>query len=154
MVEGGAAVAEWADRVPLDAGGAGVAGRFVVYRFLDGSGTVLYVGMTGRWRLRLKEHRGKSPWFVAVADVVLEGFAAEADGRAREAELVATLAPLHNRLPGGGGRYSSDPAGHRAPASFTLSPATVALIGRLAAETGLSRSALVELAVVTFARRA
>lgn len=46
-----------------------------------------------------------------------------------------------------GGRPNTDPTTHRVPRTHSLTPDAAAIVARLAAELGLSKSAVVELAV-------
>lgn len=75
--------------------------RADVYRMYAADGTLLYVGCSVQWPVRLAAHEGEKPWWPDVAMVKIEHFpditsALHAEGEAQEREH-----PVHNFIRNG-----------------------------------------------------
>lgn len=71
-----------------------------VYRLYDRDGALLYVGVTARSTARLGQHMDDKDWWWLVASAQFEHFPTRADAQAREASLIRTEMPRHNRRSG------------------------------------------------------
>lgn len=73
----------------------------IVYVMRGRDGAPLYIGSTSNLTNRVRQHRNAAPWF---ADVALVEVESQHDSKPtaclREAELIDTLHPLHNRKSG------------------------------------------------------
>jgi predicted GIY-YIG superfamily endonuclease len=72
-------------------------GGYVVYRILNASGDVIYVGCTGDLNARMAHHRVQSPWWSEASEIhtglpILD----RRDALAAELALIKTLRPKHN----------------------------------------------------------
>lgn len=92
-----------------------------VYIARDAEGTVLYVGSATDIDHRVSEHRRGTPWWSTVATVEQRPVENRTLAFHVKRELIAELAPLHNRLGKNGARRISRKVG---PA---IKPQTVAL---------------------------
>jgi hypothetical protein len=91
---------------PLSEYGPGDAGRrrqvadpsatHYVYRLYDGSGRLLYVGISDRGPVRLVEHYRRKPWFIDVERVEFERYASRRESEDRERHLIRTGHPRYN----------------------------------------------------------
>jgi hypothetical protein len=70
-------------------------GRVVLYRFYDGN-VLLYVGISGRIKNRVKEHANASSWFDLADRVTLARYDTRADARRAEREAIKNEHPKHN----------------------------------------------------------
>lgn len=66
-----------------------------LYRFFDGSGRLLYVGMSYRIEKRLASHRVVKPWD-QIARIEIEQFQTRMDAVAAEREAILSEAPAWN----------------------------------------------------------
>jgi predicted GIY-YIG superfamily endonuclease len=77
------------------------AGEHLVYLLYDGSGSLLYVGITDRGPQRLVEHYRTKPWFHQVARIEFERHVTRDKAAARETKLIRQRHPrfnvIHNR---------------------------------------------------------
>jgi hypothetical protein len=64
-----------------------------LYRFFDGGGSLLYVGITSRGEARFHEHARTQPWWPYVATCTVEHFAD------RPAAAAAELVAIRDELP-------------------------------------------------------
>lgn len=73
-------------------------GEFVVYRFFNASGRLLYIGYTSDLAPRLRAHSrpGGSPWWPQVANRRFEFFPSEQAARAAERAAIRAELPVHN----------------------------------------------------------
>lgn len=76
-------------------GEQGLRPRGSVYRFFDGTGCLLYVGVTARGAARVAEHGG-TDWWPDVASVTVEHFERKSQARSAESEAIKNEHPLHN----------------------------------------------------------
>lgn len=72
----------------------------ILYRLLSSDDELLYVGITTDLNARLANHRRTKPWFDEVADMVTRTFPSRNRAIAAEHELITTLWPLYNKMPG------------------------------------------------------
>lgn len=72
--------------------------RQVLYRFYDGDGALLYVGITGHLPTRLEQHRREKPWWDSVATVTTESFADRSSVELAERAAIRAEQPLHNSV--------------------------------------------------------
>ena len=75
---------------------------YVLYRFFDADGALIYVGITNKLRRRCEEHRIKG-WFVDVVRVEIMPFDSRSRAAAAEADVIAACSPKHNRTANRGG---------------------------------------------------
>lgn len=80
---------------------------YVLYRFFDAEGTLIYVGITNDLKRRCTEHRQKA-WFTEVARVDATGCNTQAQASALESLVISEHAPLYNRA-GGTATSASSP---------------------------------------------
>ena len=59
----------------------------VLYRHFDGKGVLLYIGISGGFADRMRQHRALCPWFDEIKTITLEHY--ETRGQAAIAELDA-----------------------------------------------------------------
>lgn len=71
---------------------------FVVYRFYDADGGLLYVGWSHDVLKRFEHHRYERKWWKQVARIELDHCTSAAAAQAHEAELISSLRPVHNRV--------------------------------------------------------
>lgn len=67
-----------------------------LYRFYDSNGRLLYVGITVRLPLRLRQHNDTKPWWTDVSDVTVEHFASRPEAARAEQEAIRLELPLFN----------------------------------------------------------
>ncbi len=78
-------------------GGEGIVStRQTLYRFWDGEGNLLYVGISVRPWDRWRQHAGDKPWWEEVASVTLESFATRSDVLAAELIAIRSEGPKYN----------------------------------------------------------
>lgn len=70
---------------------------YVVYRYFDNEGLLLYVGQTKEFFNRLHAHERNSSWFTIVASVTLERFETESEMKAAELVAIQTENPIYNK---------------------------------------------------------
>lgn len=78
-------------------GKGGQQSRWVVYRYFAGDGALLYVGVTSGWERRDGQHQGASAWYAHVARFELEHYEDRTVAARREAEIINSENPRHNR---------------------------------------------------------
>lgn len=71
--------------------------RGYVYRFYDGDGGLLYVGITRDMSQRFAAHRRDAPWWSDVATVTVEVTAGMVEAEYAEAVAILSERPAHNR---------------------------------------------------------
>lgn len=71
-----------------------------LYRLRDADGVLLYVGITGHYRLRLMRHRADKPWWSEVASVELTAYRRRSQALAVEQYVIAHEQPRYNAHPG------------------------------------------------------
>jgi len=81
-----------------------------VYRFFDGRGSLLYVGVTTCLPRRLREHASSKPWWSKVVRVDVEHFPTLAEAQAAETKAIKTEGPLYNKTAASVGRFRRKPA--------------------------------------------
>jgi hypothetical protein len=69
-----------------------------LYRHFDEAGLLLYVGISGRPKTRLSEHRRDAPWFWSIATIKMEVFPDRASALQAEREAVQNEKPLFNTM--------------------------------------------------------
>lgn len=69
-----------------------------VYRFYDRSGTLLYVGMTGRLLMRPQQHEQTQPWWNEVATMTVEHYPDRPSASFAEKAAVRAENPLYNEV--------------------------------------------------------
>ncbi|MEX2421061.1 MAG: hypothetical protein WD670_04515 [Actinomycetota bacterium] len=74
-----------------------------VYRFYDGQGRLLYVGVTGRGLTRAREHSRSKEWWELVKSSTVEHLATTGEALERERELIRSLRPIYNVQHNGAG---------------------------------------------------
>ena len=67
-----------------------------LYRLFDKKGTLLYVGVTGRVRARMKQHARKQPWWPEVATRKTVWYGSRPTALANERLAIRTESPLYN----------------------------------------------------------
>lgn len=72
------------------------SGRFVLYRFFDFHGDLLYIGKTVNPRQRLSSHSKLKDWYIDVANVELETFPSEEELDKAEVSAIKSEKPKHN----------------------------------------------------------
>lgn len=72
------------------------ASPHVVYRFYDGAGTLLYVGLSSDFGARATEHSRMKAWWGDVATIGVEHYSDCASATARETEIIRDLRPPQN----------------------------------------------------------
>jgi predicted GIY-YIG superfamily endonuclease len=80
-------------RLPI---GLYVERPWVVYRFYDHAGDLLYVGMTKHLERRIEEHSKSQRWWGDVSQVACEEVATRKDAWELEARRIDELRPIHN----------------------------------------------------------
>jgi hypothetical protein len=73
---------------------------FVLYRFFDGQGALLYIGLTCGFRTRMAAHRRQKDWWVHVARIELERFPDKASVVAAELAAIKHEKPRYNIVHG------------------------------------------------------
>lgn len=68
-----------------------------VYTLADALGEPLYVGVSSNLKQRMIGHKATKDWWESVANIDFEEFTNRLEAEIREAELIKTLRPLHNR---------------------------------------------------------
>lgn len=69
----------------------------VLYRFVDGLGQLLYVGITKNPAARLRRHGIDSFWWEQVSTIHLQRFANREQLRAAEQDAIITERPMYNK---------------------------------------------------------
>lgn len=67
-----------------------------LYRFWDGDGVLLYVGITDVPGARFKQHAKSKDWWWRVAQVTVEHFESRAELELAEVAAIQSEKPLHN----------------------------------------------------------
>lgn len=89
------------DHVPHPTARATLNARpHALYRLLDPSGQLLYVGLTVDPGQRLVQHRGGKPWWSEVATITVEQHPDRASAMRAEAAAIAAESPRYNIAPG------------------------------------------------------
>lgn len=70
--------------------------RHTLYRFFDGTGVLLYVGISLRPWERFKQHRQDKPWWDDVATVTMEHHDTREQVLQAERDAIVAESPLHN----------------------------------------------------------
>jgi hypothetical protein len=83
--------ATWSDLTPC------AAAHQFLYRFKDGGGALLYVGVTWSPKERWKRHRKTKSWWPEVATVDIECHDSEDVAHAAEYVAITTEGPRYNR---------------------------------------------------------
>lgn len=82
---------------PTAVRGAAVPARATtLYRFYDGAGHLLYVGVTGMPESRFKAHGKSKPWWQNVTTARLEHFGSRREALTAEAVAIRDENPVHN----------------------------------------------------------
>jgi predicted GIY-YIG superfamily endonuclease len=68
-----------------------------LYRAFDSEGTLLYVGISGRWSERLHRHEKTSQWMQKADIVKLERFETREAVMAAEKKAIKSERPMHNK---------------------------------------------------------
>lgn len=68
----------------------------VLYRLYGENDVLLYVGISGRWLTRMKQHSKDKPWFDDVASVRIERFCSKSEALAAERAAIHAEHPKHN----------------------------------------------------------
>jgi hypothetical protein len=68
----------------------------MLYRFYDGDGVLLYVGITSRHMRRWCEHAASKAWWPHVATTRVEHYPSRVDAEGAEREAIRAERPLHN----------------------------------------------------------
>lgn len=76
------------------------AGVTWLYRAYDGSGVLLYAGITCNPRERMYDHKCSSLWFEHVASFTWHRFGSRVEAAVAEANVYATEGPLHGSIGG------------------------------------------------------
>lgn len=75
---------------------AAASAASIVYRLLDESGVLLYVGVTAHLRNRLRDHSERKPWWQDVHSVDVQPFRYRADALRVENQIISQEHPLYN----------------------------------------------------------
>lgn len=67
-----------------------------LYRFYDADGVLLYVGISGRIRQRVKEHAAGASWFEVAARVDIQHLPNRKEAADAERAAIKAERPLHN----------------------------------------------------------
>lgn len=67
-----------------------------LYRHFDGDGRLLYVGISLSPTYRSSQHRTRSSWYRAVANITVEWFPSRRAAEAAENAAIAQENPIHN----------------------------------------------------------
>ncbi|OII64610.1 hypothetical protein BJP40_19930 [Streptomyces sp. CC53] len=67
-----------------------------LYRFFDGDGCLLYVGISKDPLVRWQEHTNSHKWWGSVVEYEVVWHATRAAARAAEASAIRDEAPIHN----------------------------------------------------------
>ena len=70
--------------------------KTTLYRYFDGGGRLLYVGITGNNLKRQSQHRRNSFWFGEIASATFEHFNSREDAQQAEVSAIQNEKPLHN----------------------------------------------------------
>lgn len=70
--------------------------RTELYRHLDASGRLLYVGISLSTAIRLMAHRHSSPWFDQIANITIERFDSREAALHAETMAIITEKPIYN----------------------------------------------------------
>ena len=73
-------------------------GRYILYRFFDSQGDLLYVGQTCNLNQRIDNHRLSKPWWHEVADCRVEFLSDQCALDEAERRAVVTESPRHNKI--------------------------------------------------------
>lgn len=71
---------------------------FVLYRFFDSAGTLLYAGNTRNLAARLGQHESEKAWWGEVDMITVERFDDLESVRAAEQAAIDDGAPIHNQV--------------------------------------------------------
>lgn len=74
----------------------------LLYRLMDDSGALLYVGVTSSLRVRLRSHRSTQPWWADVVTAVVETYEDRSEALAAERSAIASEGPRFNQQEGEG----------------------------------------------------
>jgi predicted GIY-YIG superfamily endonuclease len=69
---------------------------WVVYRYFDEDGAILYIGCTNDQFGRMEQHRMSSPWWHEVRSFTAERHSTQAEARASESSAIYAEYPLYN----------------------------------------------------------
>jgi predicted GIY-YIG superfamily endonuclease len=83
------------------------ADAFRLYRFFDGAGRLLYIGITMDPTSRWRNHERKKDWWAEVRSMTAEPFPTLEAVRAAETAAIKAERPIHNIVHNGGGRKPS-----------------------------------------------
>ena len=83
--------------------------RCALYRCLNDSGRILYVGITNNPKRREWEHRCRAPFAGDLATIAVEWFDSRAQAAAAEAAILADEKPIWNTHGGKAGAYAAGP---------------------------------------------
>ncbi len=67
-----------------------------LYRFFDGDGQLLYIGITHDAHRRFQQHAGRKPWWSDVRQILLEVYPDRESVLAAETRAIIDEKPLHN----------------------------------------------------------
>lgn len=70
--------------------------KTTLYRYFDGAGQLLYVGITGDNTKRQSQHRRNSFWFGEIESATFEHFETRSEALEAETEAIRREKPLHN----------------------------------------------------------
>lgn len=70
----------------------------ILYRMYDGSGTLLYVGITADVGQRLRDHAALQPWWREVRNITVEHYDDRAAAETAERNAIHAEQPPHNRV--------------------------------------------------------
>jgi len=89
-----------------------------LYRFFNEAGELLYVGITGNTKGRLKHHRKHATWWSQATTHRLESFPTREEAAVAEAHAIRQEAPIHNVIRSSG-RVAVSRLNNRAPEGST-----------------------------------
>lgn len=67
-----------------------------LYRAFNNEGVLLYIGISGDWAKRWRQHLTDHPWYYEVAHLEVKWFASRREAQVAEALALFTEYPLHN----------------------------------------------------------
>lgn len=70
--------------------------RFRVYYCRDADGALMYIGCSGDWTTRKRQHRDDTPWWHEVENVTFSPWMTRRDAVALEARAIRLNRPRHN----------------------------------------------------------
>jgi predicted GIY-YIG superfamily endonuclease len=73
---------------------------FVLYRFFDANGVLLYIGATSNFANRAAHHAARQPWWTDVTDIKVEHLESREALLAAEKDAIDIEGPLHNVIYG------------------------------------------------------